>query len=204
VAVTLFVNPPPPPQPQLPQPQQLSVNPSSLSFSYQIDSNVPAAQSFQVTSSGAPVTFTATASSSRLSITPVNGTTPQLLTVTVNPDGLAPGTYNDTITVTSSNTSGPAVVLASVVVTGPPATLWYIVLTLGLGLVGVIGFQQRRIRNMVRSSLRAEVETESPILETDSDGVSFVQLAIRIQVTSEPGEQNVIADNDLVREVKEQ
>jgi len=205
VAVTLMVSliPPPPPPPPPSQLSQLSVDPSSLSFSYEIGSGVSAAQSIQVTSNGAPLTFTAkaTPSNSRISISPMNGTTPQQLTVTVNPDGLLPRTYTDTITVTPSNGSLP-VSMTIIVATRLPTIFWLIVSAIGLGLMAVIGWQQRKIR-IFRASLRAEVEAESPILETDSDGAGLVQFEVTIQVTSDLGEQNVIADNSLVREVKE-
>jgi uncharacterized protein (TIGR03437 family) len=79
-------------------------------FNFQLGSNtaIPA-QNVQITSSGAPIAFTVTATPvtggvNFLTVTPTSGTTPQAIALSVNPtvlSGLAPGTYTENVTVTS-------------------------------------------------------------------------------------------------------
>ena len=76
----------------------LAVPPSTLLFAYAAGNPPPAAQTVPVTSTGQPVAFTASASSSGwLSVTQSSGTTPATLTVTVNPANLGAGLYNGSI-----------------------------------------------------------------------------------------------------------
>lgn len=81
-------------------------------FNYQLGSNTPpAAQNVQINSSSTPVNFTATVTPGSggpnfLQLTPVSGTTPQALSIAVNATVLAtlgPGTYSDTVTISSNN-----------------------------------------------------------------------------------------------------
>jgi len=77
----------------------VSVAPASLAFAYASGNPNPAPQTLSVTAPSA-VSFTATASSSGwLSVTPVSGTTPATLTVSVNPSDLGAGAYTGTILV---------------------------------------------------------------------------------------------------------
>ncbi len=90
----------------------LSASPSSLSFSYQTGQAAPPAQALVFEASGItrPLDFTATISSTPsgwLSINgaaaPVTGTTPGTASVSVNPTGLAAGTYAGTVTLSSTD-----------------------------------------------------------------------------------------------------
>ncbi|MGA2593261.1 MAG: hypothetical protein ABSH32_25370, partial [Bryobacteraceae bacterium] len=72
---------------------QLEVTPSQLSFTATLNGPAPAAQTVAVTTGGAPVNFTATATATWLSVTPTSGTTPAALSISVNPAGLQNGTY---------------------------------------------------------------------------------------------------------------
>ncbi len=109
--------PPPPPLPTL------SANPSSLTFSYQSGSATPPSPAtFAVSSSDASaINFTAAASGGTwLSVSPTSGTsstTANTLTLAVNPTGLAPGTYNDTVTISSSGASNKPTVAVTLAVT---------------------------------------------------------------------------------------
>jgi hypothetical protein len=87
-------------RPPVSAPVRLQVDPPSLSFNHELDSRPPADQTVRVSSDGVPVTFNAAASSNWLSINPASGTTPQQLSVTVNPAGLTEGRYSDTVTLT--------------------------------------------------------------------------------------------------------
>jgi len=84
--------------------------PNALSFVYQTGKSVPAGKSISLTSTGAPITFTASASSSGnwLSISQTSGTTPATLGVFVNPAGLSPQSYTGTITLTPQTTGAAA------------------------------------------------------------------------------------------------
>ena len=81
-------------------------------FTYQIGTSTqPAVQNVQITSSGTSLAFTVASAATTaagpnfLSIAPIAGNTPQALALTVNPIVLAtlgPGTYSDTVTLTSA------------------------------------------------------------------------------------------------------
>src|SRR5215469_16872627 len=80
----------------------LSINPGTLSFNYQSGTTASGSQTLAVSSTGAALTFTAAASGgSWLTITPASGSTPASLKVAVNASGLAAGTYNGSITISS-------------------------------------------------------------------------------------------------------
>ena len=85
---------------------------TSVAFTSQAGAAAPPAQTVAVSVSTGTAPFTAAAAVTSpangtwLTVTPATGTatsTPTNLTVSVNPQGLAPGTYNGTVTVTSPN-----------------------------------------------------------------------------------------------------
>jgi len=103
----------------------LSVTPATLSFEHWQGEGAPPVQQLQVTSSGSPLTFTATAATSSgsgwLSLDKSGGQTPAYVNVSVNPTGLAAGTYQGTITIASSGATGsPQTVSVTVTVRTPP------------------------------------------------------------------------------------
>lgn len=117
----------------------LSANPGSVPFSFSVGGAAPASQTVNVTSTGAPLNFTAAVTSgSWLSVTPTSGTTPATLTVSVNPAGLAGGTtYQGTITLTPSASGASALAIpVTLAVSGAGAP----VLTSG-GIVNATGYQ---------------------------------------------------------------
>ena len=78
----------------------LSVDNPSLTFSY--DTMRPGAKTLAVASSNGPVEFTAVATGGNwLTVSPTDTTTPGSLTVSVNPDRLAVGTYAGSIVLTA-------------------------------------------------------------------------------------------------------
>jgi len=85
-------------------PAKLTINPPSLSFSYQQGSALPATQNLAISSTPPGVVYTVTASTAAggkwLNV-PANlsGATPGTVTVSVNPANLALGTYTGQITV---------------------------------------------------------------------------------------------------------
>jgi len=97
-----------------------SVTPSTLAFGYVQSGTLPAAQTVQVAGSQS---FTASATTSTggswLAVTPASGTGNVALSVSVNPAGLAAGTYNGTITVTpAAGTAQTVAVTLTVSTTG--------------------------------------------------------------------------------------
>jgi uncharacterized protein (TIGR03437 family) len=95
------------------QAQTVSVAPSSLSFSYTVGSTTnPPTQTLAITSTGGPVNVSIGSTStggSWLSTTPASGATPQTVTVTANPQGLAAGTYNGTVSITATGVLASAI-----------------------------------------------------------------------------------------------
>jgi uncharacterized protein (TIGR03437 family) len=85
----------------------LTALPSSLSFAFQSGGSPPPTQVISLGSSGATLSFSAVAAStgSWLSVASSSNLTPASLTISVNPAGLAVGTYNGTITVNAPDAS---------------------------------------------------------------------------------------------------
>jgi uncharacterized protein (TIGR03437 family) len=84
----------------------LVLSPASLTFTYQTGAALPAPQNITPTSTGAALSYTAAATTtsggSWLSVTG-GGTTPNAAAVSVDPAGLAVGTYSGTISVTAAS-----------------------------------------------------------------------------------------------------
>jgi len=105
---------------------QLAATPPSLSFAYTVGGQTPQPQNLLVSSTTTTqVTFTASATTSSggnwLTISASGGTTPTNLTVGVSPSGLAPATYNGTITLTPTATiAGSLQVQVTLTVAGTP------------------------------------------------------------------------------------
>jgi uncharacterized protein (TIGR03437 family) len=84
-------------------PNSITASPASVSFTQILGGTAPAAQTIQL-ASPSPTNFTAASTSTWLTVAPTTGTTPATLTLTVNPAGLAAGTYQDTITISGGAT----------------------------------------------------------------------------------------------------
>lgn len=86
----------------------LTLSPTSLAFA-STGGVAPPTQTFRATSSGSALSFTLSASTtsggSWLAAAPSGGTTPLDISVSVNPTGLAAGTYAGSVTVTSAGAS---------------------------------------------------------------------------------------------------
>jgi uncharacterized protein (TIGR03437 family) len=83
--------------------QTFTATPAALNFNYTISGAAPAAQTFQLASSGGNAPFSATipSSASWLQVTPTSGSTPATLSVSVNTQGVAAGSYSTTIAIGS-------------------------------------------------------------------------------------------------------
>jgi hypothetical protein len=101
----------------------LTVSPTTLSFSYQSGGTAPAAQTISVAGTGLSYTVAA-AGGSWLSATPASGSTPGSVSVSVNPAGLAAGTFNGTVTITSAGAANsPQTVAVTLTVTAASPSL---------------------------------------------------------------------------------
>ena len=109
-------------------PQTIAVTPATLAFSFQIGTQTPNAQQIAVTSTGGAMTFSASASTrdggNWLKLSATSGQTSGAagnLSVSVDPTGLAAGTYTGTISITSPSASNsPQTVAVTLTVTAMP------------------------------------------------------------------------------------
>ena len=113
VAVSLTVTTPSSGNPSL------NVTPGSLTFTYTSGSTTSGSQNLSIASTGSALQLTAAASGGNwLTVTPNTGSTPATMKVSANPTGLAAGTYNGTITITSTGAgNSPQKVAVTLVVT---------------------------------------------------------------------------------------
>jgi hypothetical protein len=82
----------------------LAASPSSLSFNYQMGGGTPSSRTLAITSTGGSTSYTATETDPWLSIAPKSGTnTPASISASVNPSGMAPGSYGAQINITAAN-----------------------------------------------------------------------------------------------------
>jgi uncharacterized protein (TIGR03437 family) len=103
-------------------------NPGSLSFGQVAGGPGPSAQAVSISSSGGVLIFSASASTTNgggwLSINPSGGTTPAVLSVSVNGAGMPSGNYTGSITIASSAAANSQSIPVSFVVTAPAPTLF--------------------------------------------------------------------------------
>ena len=87
-----------------------TVTPSTLAFTYTLGGTLPAAQNLQVSGAQSFSVSEVTGSGGAwLSVTPTSGTGNAVLTASVNPAGLAAGTYSGTISVTPTGAAAQTV-----------------------------------------------------------------------------------------------
>jgi len=100
----------------------LSVTPGSLAFTGQAGDANPASQTMSVTdASGGTLSWVASDDAPWLSATPGSGSAPATVSVSVVLNGLAAGTYNGTVTITSAGATGsPVSIPVTLTVTNPP------------------------------------------------------------------------------------
>lgn len=107
IAVTMVIKNPPP---------TMAAAPATLSFTFVTDQNqAPASQSIVVSTNGEPVSFTAAATGTWLSISPAVGIavsgSPITITASVDTTGLVPGPYTGKITLTSLNATNKSIAI---------------------------------------------------------------------------------------------
>ena len=104
-------------------PSTLSILPTLLRFNYVVGQPVPPPQSLTITNP-TPVSFNVSNVQFYLPVTPSSGSTPGSVSVSLNPSGLMPGSYTDTLAISSSGggvINVPVIVNVSAVT--PPPTV---------------------------------------------------------------------------------
>ena len=102
----------------------VAINPPSLAFSYQSGGVSPASQALAVTgSAGTPFTLTGSIGAGWLSVNPLSATAPANVTVSVNPSGLASGTYTSFVSIASGGSSQNIPVILAVTGGTAPAPI---------------------------------------------------------------------------------
>jgi uncharacterized protein (TIGR03437 family) len=103
--VSLTVQPPAP---------ALVATPSAVTFSYQAGSATPPSQTITISNPAASaLNYTVSSvSDSWFSVAPPSGSTPGILTISVSPQSLLPGSYNGSFTLTSPNVPTTTVTVA--------------------------------------------------------------------------------------------
>jgi uncharacterized protein (TIGR03437 family) len=100
----------------------LTGTPASLSFAYTVGQPAPGNQPVAIQSTAGPLVFTAsiTSGASWLSIAgAATGTTPAILSVVVNPAGLAAGAYEGAIAISPTSGGAPLTIPVTLTVAGP-------------------------------------------------------------------------------------
>lgn len=102
----------------------LATGSNSLSFSANYQGANPAAQTVQITSTGGTLAWTASSNPSWLSVSPLSGTTPASLQVSVASSTLNPGNYSGTVTVTSlGSVNATQTITVNLTIAVPPPVL---------------------------------------------------------------------------------
>ena len=168
VAVTLTVA-------SVPTLPVLSVAPVSLEFSATAGSSNPSAQSVAIANTGGgTLQWTAAKTQSWLSLDVPGGTAPSTLHASVDISGLDPGTYHDTVTISSDGaTNSPASVAVTLTVSAPATVPVIAVSPLSLEFTAVAGgsnpaTQQLAITNTGAGALDWSAATTQPWLMLDN------------------------------------
>lgn len=104
----------------------VTTTPAALTFTYQSDAtSLPKAQTLSVRASSGTPSYTAATPDTDywLELNLDGGNLPATLSVSVNPTGLAVGTYSSSVTITVTGVAAPVVVVVTLDVTSPPSTL---------------------------------------------------------------------------------
>lgn len=93
----------------------ISVGAAPAPFVFQTGGATPPSQSVAIGSLGSPLSFTVSTNTLNngtwLAVAPLSGTTPQSLTIAVNPEGLSPGSYSGNIVVSATGATNSPVTI---------------------------------------------------------------------------------------------
>jgi uncharacterized protein (TIGR03437 family) len=108
-----------------PAPASLVVSPQALTFNYTVGAAVPASQGVSITNTGGgTLSWTASADSAWVVLSPLSGTGPATLSVSVNPATLSAGTFPATVKIAATGATGsPVSVSVTLVVQAPQPTV---------------------------------------------------------------------------------
>jgi len=93
----------------------LTSTPTSLSFNYQMGGRLPSSRTLSITSTGGSTSYTAKETDPWLSINPTSGGTPGSIRASVNPAGMAAGSYGAQINITAQNGKTTTVTVALII-----------------------------------------------------------------------------------------
>lgn len=164
----------------------IGLNKTQLTYNYEIGGSLPATQNFTISNSGTgTLKWTVADGADWIGCSPASGTNTGVITVSVDPEGLAAGTYTGTITISSTNASNsPQTVNVTLTVTTPPVDPPVISLNpteLHFGAVSsgpVTGPQEIKIENTGVATLNWSAASDSswlsctPTSGTDSGIIS--------------------------------
>jgi hypothetical protein len=96
----------------------LTVTPLSLTFNYRVGGSLPSSRTVSITSAGGSTSYTAKETDPWLSINPTSGGTPGSIRASVNPTGMAAGSYGAQINITAQNGKTTTVTVALIITSG--------------------------------------------------------------------------------------
>ncbi|MDF1543815.1 MAG: hypothetical protein P1R58_01790 [bacterium] len=110
--------------PSAPSVSNLVITPDSLHFVGTAGATAPAPQAFDIASDGAPLSFTLDEDADWIVPSPILGTTPRTINVSINNIGVPSGFYQDTITVVAGDAdNSPREVIVTMELLEPPAVI---------------------------------------------------------------------------------
>ena len=186
-----------------PAPASLAVSPQALTFNYTVGGTVPAAQGVSITNGdGGTLSWTASADTAWVGLSPVSGAAPATMSVSVNPVNLSAGTYSATVRVSATGATGsPAPVSMTLVVQAPQPTVNITAVTNGATFQA--GFASATWVSIFGTNLSQTTRTwqnsdfVNGLLPTSLSGVSATinGLAAYVEYIS-PTQVNVLAPDD--------
>jgi uncharacterized protein (TIGR03437 family) len=167
----------------------VTASPSSLSFTYQIGGTQPSPQPLSVASStGGAVAISVSATSSGwLSVGTTSGSTPQTISVSVNPAGLAAKTYSGSISISAPGVlTTPLSIPVSLSITSPPMPQPFEIINNATGVAGVIApGEEIAIKG---TALGPSSPSSGVLFSVDSSGgVSSTLAGVQVLFNNNPG-----------------
>jgi uncharacterized protein (TIGR03437 family) len=185
--------------------QTLTAAPAALSFSFQVTGTPPASQKITVTSTGGPVTFsvgTTSTPSGWLNTDIATGTTSgtpatKAITVTVNPQGLAAGTYNGSISITAPGVlASPIMIPVQFVITAAPVPQPGSILNGASYVAGAIA-PGELISIFAASGGIIGPSTPANFKINSSGGVDPILAGVRVLFSGNPGTPTYVSANQI-------
>jgi uncharacterized protein (TIGR03437 family) len=156
----------------------INVPGSTLAFNAELNASTPPAQSVNITSTSGALPYTVaavTTDGATWLVAPASGTTPGPLAISVDPTGLAPGTYTGTVTVTGTGAgNGPQKIPVTLKVSNDPSLVSNFT---SLALPYQIGQTQAVTQSIALSSSTGAPLTYSATATTTSCGTGWLALS---------------------------